>query len=273
MHFKLILSLTAYLSVNIPIVSSLINPHKPEEKNYLGGDVGEPLILTPLLEQNKTDEARRLADVALSEEVKSYSGYFTVNKHYNSNLFFWFFPSRGDYENDPVLLWLQGGPGSPSLYGLFMEHGPFQLNENAELELRKHAWTNNHSVIYIDNPVGAGFSFTHHKNGYARNQTQIGNELYTALQQFFVLFPELRKNEFYVTGESYAGKYVPTLAYTIYRNNPGAEAKINLKGVAIGNGYMDPLHQKGYAEYLYQLGLLDNNTSLYVKRYEEKVSC
>nr|CAI5869726.1 unnamed protein product [Callosobruchus analis] len=254
-----ILPLVIYWLSNSKGVDSLLNPYKPQEVKYHKDDVGKPLILTPLLEQNKTDEARGVAS-----QVTSYAGYFTVNKRFNSNQFFWFFPSKGDYKNDPVLLWLQGGPGWPSMFGLFMENGPIANF------FREHSWTNNHSVLYIDNPVGTGFSFTDNDDGYARNETQVGKELYIALQQFFTLFPELRKNDFFATGESYAGKYVPALAYTIHKNNPTASKKINLRGIAIGNGYIDPLYQKGYAEYLYQLGLVDSTSSRAIKESEDK---
>nr|CAI5834661.1 unnamed protein product [Callosobruchus analis] len=139
-------------------------------------------------------------------------------------------PSSGDYARDPALVWLQGGPGSPSMYGLLIEHGPFGVNKKLKLELREHAWTNNHSVIYIDSPVGTGFSFTEDDKGYARDQTQVGNEFYEALQQFFMIFPELRKSDSFVTGESYEGKYVPALAYTIHKN----KAKVTLSKLIFG---------------------------------------
>jgi vitellogenic carboxypeptidase-like protein len=51
-----------------------------------------------------------------------------------------------------------------------------------------------------------GYSFTDSDDGYTRNETAVGEDLYNAVLQFFQLFPELQKNEFYVTGESYAGK-------------------------------------------------------------------
>jgi len=63
--------------------------------------------------------------VAVVEEEVSYAGYLTVNKKYNSNLFFWFFPAKLDQVKAPVVLWLQGGPGASSLFGLFQENGPF----------------------------------------------------------------------------------------------------------------------------------------------------
>ncbi|CAH2010697.1 unnamed protein product [Acanthoscelides obtectus] len=250
---------------------ALFKALKTQDVEYDRDDVGEPLILTPLLEQEQIREARRAAIVNLTgdaKDVRSYAGYFTVNKRYNSNQFFWFFPSKSNPAKDPVLVWLQGGPGVSSMYGVLVETGPFFINKKQELELRKYSWVNNHSVIYIDNPVGTGFSFTKNEDGYARNETQIGNELYEALRQFFKLFSEHRKNEFYIHGESYAAKYALALAHTIHTNNPHAQEKINLKGVAIGDGYIDPEHQTGYAEYLYQLGLVDEKHAEEIKRYE-----
>jgi vitellogenic carboxypeptidase-like protein len=93
----------------------------------------------------------------------------------------------------------------------------------------------NHNVIYIDNPVGTGFSFTDKEEGYAKNEIDVGNNLYEALIQFFTLFPDLQKNKFFVTGESYAGKYVPAVSHAIHKRNGNAKIKINLKGLAIGN--------------------------------------
>ena len=129
----------------------------------------------------------------------------------------------------PVLLWLQGGPGGSSLFGLFNENGPFQVLDNLEVVKRQTSWTLTHHVIYIDNPVGTGFSFTMLDKCYAQTQENVATDLYDALTQFFVMFPNIAKNDFYVTGESYAGKYVPALAHRIHLLNPTATAKINLK--------------------------------------------
>nr|CAD7463589.1 unnamed protein product [Timema tahoe] len=224
-------------------------------------DVGEPLILTSYIQSGDVDIARKLAKV--SEEpfvglVTSYSGYLTVNPDLNSNLFFWFFPAEFGYEEAPLLLWLQGGPGVSSLFGLFGENGPFSVDETgSKLITRPSSWHRNHSIIYIDSPVGTGYSFTERDEGYATNQTQIGSELYTALLQFLWLFPELQTHDFFITGESYAGKYIPALGYTIYKNNPLSDLKINLKGLAIGNGFTDPLTQSRSADLLFSLGLID----------------
>ncbi|KAJ8917688.1 hypothetical protein NQ315_005135 [Exocentrus adspersus] len=269
--YKQICFLTLSVLCSITAVHSAFpNVYGRFKEEEITDDPGVPLFLTPLIEQNKIKEAQSAAVVYFNgfKSVKSYSGYLTVNKAYDSNLFFWFFPSLGDYSKDPVVLWLQGGPGASSLIGLFAENGPFTVKSKHGLKLRKYSWTNSHSVIYIDNPVGTGYSFTN--NGYAQNETQVGADLYNALVQFFTLFPELQKNDFYVAGESYAGKYVPAISYTIYKNNPSAKLKINLQGLSIGNGLSDPEHQLKYGDYLYQIGLIDSNTKQLVQNYENE---
>lgn len=242
--------------------------HKLPEREWK--DAGEPLFLTPLLEAGKVKEARSLSRVSLGHRHgHSFSGFLTVNKEYNSNLFFWFFPARSQPSTAPLLVWLQGGPGGSSLFGLFGENGPFTVDEDLHLVPRKYAWTNNHNVIYIDNPVGTGYSFTDDDAGYARNETDVGRDLYSAVLQFLTLFPELRPNPFYVTGESYAGKYVPALAYTIHTENPTADLKVNLKGVAIGDGLCDPVSMTNYGDFLYNIGLIDAKDQAYFQRQSE----
>lgn len=247
----------------------------PKLKTYpVTGDPGEPLILTPLIEAGKIEQARSQSYVKpIKDGIVSYSGFFTVNKQYNSNLFFWFFPAQNNNETAPVVVWLQGGPGATSLFGLFTENGPFYIKKKHGLKLRKYTWISNHNVIYIDNPVGTGFSFTGDDKGYSTSEMDVGNNLYEAVVQFFQLFPQYQKKDFFVTGESYAGKYVPALSYTIHTKNPAAKLKINLKGVAIGNGLCDPEHMLHYGDYLYQIGLIDiNGRDVFNKRQTDIVS-
>lgn len=235
-------------------------------------DAGEPLFLTPLIENGKIDEAREKSVVQHKEmdDVSSYAGYLTVNKEYNSNTFFWFFPAMHNPKTAPVVLWLQGGPGVTSMFGLFLENGPFIVTANKTLTMRKFSWNKSHNLLYIDNPVGTGYSFTDDDKGYATNETHVGRDVHTALVQFFKLFPELQGNDFFVTGESYAGKYVPAVSHAIKDYNFKATTKINLKGLAIGNGLSDPENQLQYGDYLYQIGLLDFNGRDQFHEYEQK---
>lgn len=117
-------------------------------------------------------------------------------------------------------------------------------------------------MLYIDNPVGTGFSYTDNEAGYLTNQVDIGKNLFAVVKQFFQLFSYLRPNGFYINGESYAGKYIPALGHAIYMNRQSSDLndRINLKGVAIGNGFSDPINQIKFGDYVYQLGFIDANT-------------
>ncbi|XP_022196152.2 venom serine carboxypeptidase [Nilaparvata lugens] len=234
----------------------------------------EPLFVTPYLERDESDKARKLSEVKpFIKGLTSYAGYFTVHKQFNSNLFFWFFPSQLDWENAPVALWLNGGPGASSLFGFFVENGPFYL-KGKKLLKRTHTWHKKANMIFIDNPVGSGYSFTDSEHGYAKNQTIVGKQLLSAISQFFQLFPNLRVNEFFITGESYAGKYIPALAYAIHKDNPtrNPESRINLKGLFIGNGLTDPVNMLRYGDFLYQLGFIDGNALKVLKKAESLVA-
>ncbi|XP_057589940.1 probable serine carboxypeptidase CPVL isoform X2 [Hippopotamus amphibius kiboko] len=236
-------------------------PHK--------GDPGQPLFLTPYIESGKFAEGRRLSLVAPFPgwNLTSYSGYITVNKTHNSNLFFWFFPAQIEPWNAPVVLWLQGGPGGSSMFGLFVEHGPYIVTRNMTVRARDYPWTTTFSMLYIDNPVGTGFSFTDHLQGYAVDENDVARDLYSALFQFFQLFSDYKDNDFYATGESYAGKYVPAIAHYIHVLNPGMAMKINLKGIALGDAYSDPESIiGGYAPFLFQIGLLDEKQRKYFQK-------
>ncbi|CAN8012994.1 unnamed protein product, partial [Ixodes pacificus] len=222
---------------------------------------GEPLYLTPLIEKDQLDKARTLSRVGtlgLVWDVPSYSGFLTVNPSLGSNIFFWFFPAMENPRTAPVLLWLQGGPGSSSMFGLFVEHGPYSVDKGGIPQLRQVTWARRYSMLYVDNPVGTGFSFTQQDQGYTRNETDVGRDLFEALQQFFTIYPEYVGNAFYATGESYAGKYVPAIGHAI-DTAVQPRVKINLKGIAIGNADIDPLTMMDYADYLYEIGLVDRN--------------
>lgn len=211
----------------------------------------------------RDEQARSLAEVHHPNiSVGSYAGFFTVNKTYNSNLFFWYVPAENNPENAPVVLWLQGGPGATSMYALFNENGPFVFDDDGVFMRNKHSWTLDHHVIYLDQPVGTGYSFTDSQDGYAMNEVDVGQNILKAMRQFFVLFCELQKNEFYAFGSSDGGKYVPAIGSAIlndsYRTTcDPMKPKINLKGLGIGNGLTDPIHQYNRSRFVYQLGLLD----------------
>ncbi|KAG8290774.1 hypothetical protein J6590_076464 [Homalodisca vitripennis] len=232
-------------------------------------DLGKPLLLTPYLEEGDYEKAQNLSLV--KPEIgnsTSYSGFFTVHKKCENNLFFWFFPAqRSDWEDAPLILWLQGGPGAPSLYGLFEELGPFESFETG-LRKRKYSWNNENNLLFIDQPVGTGYSFTG-KECYRTSGEEVGEDLYNAVVQFHELFPNLQGNKFFISGESYAGHYIPALGHKIHEHNPSAKVKINLVAMMIGNGWSDPVKQSDYGTFLYNLGFIDDEAREIYKIHHE----
>jgi len=147
--------------------------------------------------------------------------------------------SQGNPETDPVVLWLNGGPGCSSLLGLLSENGPFTLQQDgATLELNPYSWNQVASIIYLESPSGVGFSYSDNGNYLTGdNDTAAGN--YNFLLGFFEAFPEFASNPFYIAGESFAGYYVPQTAYAVMKGNAAGNAKINLLGFAVGNPSFD----------------------------------
>jgi len=98
--------------------------------------------------------------------VKSYSGYVNLpanaaeGRPYDVHTFFWFFEARKDAKNAPLSLWLQGGPGSPSIPAALGENGPCLVTpDSADTVLNPWSWNNEVNMLYIDQPVQTGFSY------------------------------------------------------------------------------------------------------------------
>ncbi|KAF9822444.1 hypothetical protein SFRURICE_003444 [Spodoptera frugiperda] len=131
-----------------------------------------PLIFTPFIENGEVEKAREQSEVdpSLFAGVKSYAGYFNVNKRAQWNLYSWFFPAPDrDLSSTPLIIWLQGGPGYSSLHSLFEEIGPIEyLYYNETVVKRNITWGSDYSLLFIDNPVGVGFSYSE-SGEYATN--------------------------------------------------------------------------------------------------------
>lgn len=174
------------------------------------------------------------------DTVKTYTGYLDVadlDKHF----FYWFFESRNDPENDPVILWLNGGPGCSSSTGLFFELGPSSINATLQPEFNPYSWNSNASVIFLDQPVGVGYSYTGSDD--VKDTATAAKDVFVFLELFFQKFPTLLKNTFHIAGESYAGHYIPNIASEIINH---ADRSFQLSSILIGNGITDSLIQNDY---------------------------
>ncbi|KAL6450496.1 CPY1 Carboxypeptidase Y [Candida maltosa Xu316] len=175
------------------------------------------------------------------DTVKQYSGYLDVEDE-DKHFFYYFFESRNDPKNDPIILWLNGGPGCSSLTGLFFELGPSSIDKNLKPVYNPHSWNANASVIFLDQPINVGYSYSSQS---VSNTIAAGKDVYAFLQLFFKNFPEYAKLDFHIAGESYAGHYIPAFASEILTHE---NRNFNLTSVLIGNGLTDPLVQYEYYE-------------------------
>ena len=168
-----------------------------------------------------------------------YSGYLSTDVE-GTELFYIFTPSESSKENDPVILWLNGGPGCSSMSIFLEEVGPVSfIPYKKEPVLNKYAWNKKANILYIDSPGGVGFS-TVKDPKFFYNDTIQAVSLNIAIQNFFKIFNEFQKNIFFIAGGSYAGTYIPHLVKEMFRymdENSNA-IKLNLKAFLTVNPYM-----------------------------------
>lgn len=140
------------------------------------------------------------------------------------------------------MLWVTGGPGGSGLISLMQELGPCRINDDGTgTSYNEFGWTKNSSVIFIDQPVGTGFSYN--RKGRAPSDSYAGaKDIYVFLQIFLNdVFPKKKELDFHIAGSSYAGHFIPPLSSEIIDNNiSNPDKKIRLKSIAIGNGYVSP---------------------------------
>ncbi|KAG0219081.1 hypothetical protein BGX33_004888 [Mortierella sp. NVP41] len=328
------------------------------------------------------------------QPLVSYAGHIPIRAWHQSDyrgetsMFYWFFPAvNPQLSNPPLLFWFQGGPGSSSMIGQFFENGPIYLTPNNTLARRETHWANEYSVVFIDQPVGTGYSYVtrlqdntsdeepepvevdppasvdpappvvpvqpesiestdpHTNNreeqqiddqlladlhdellkdqseeqeifaqmadedistkletlrlkksekqaalyskGYVKDERGVAADMLTFLDQFYTRYPEQKESDLYLTGESYAGKYVPAVAHAILESNQGHRHRYRqnddddgdeyekiifpLKGIALGNSLTDPIKQiRTHSEHAYYMGLLNKNQSEQMRLLQEQ---
>ncbi|KAF8022939.1 hypothetical protein BT93_F0452 [Corymbia citriodora subsp. variegata] len=198
-------------------------------------------------------------------DFDQYAGYVTVDPKAGRALFYYFVESPQNSSTKPLLLWLNGGPGCSSLgYGAMEELGPFRVHSDGKTLYRNtYAWNNVANVIFLESPAGVGFSYSNTSSDYAKaGDNSTADDSYTFLVNWLDRFPQYKTRDFYITGESYAGHYVPQLAYTIVsRNMSPSQTRINLKGIAIGNALIDEnMFLKGMYEFFWTHALNSDET-------------
>lgn len=248
------ISLAFFMSaMNIPCIDGR-NAWKTEKK-----DEASEHLVTNLPGQPKVD-------------FNQYAGYVTVNEEHGRALFYWFYEAASMKEEKPLVLWLNGGPGCSSVgYGATEEIGPFLVDGNGTgLIFNKYSWNQEANLLFIDSPVGVGFSYSNTSADYntiGDNITAI--DTYMFLRNWFKRFPQYRRHDFYIAGESYGGKYVPELAELIYDMNNSSynsQTYINLKGFMVGNPEThDGYDWEGFVDYAWSHAIVSDETHRIIK--------
>ncbi|KAL6571624.1 hypothetical protein OROHE_003267 [Orobanche hederae] len=210
------------------------------------------------------------------EALPTKSGYLTVNSTTGSAIFYTYYESQNSHNTfqTPILIWLQGGPGCSSMIANFYELGPWLVNPDLlTLEPNPGSWNRIFGLLLLDNPIGTGFSIASSFQEIPKNQHGVAKHLFTAIKKFIALDSSFMTRPLYITGESYAGKYVPAIGYYILKRNsilPG-EKRVNLAGVAIGNGLTDPETQVStHAVNAYNLGLINGKQKTLLEKLQSQ---
>jgi cathepsin A (carboxypeptidase C) len=141
-------------------------------------------------------------DTICDARSKQYTGWLDIGpKH----LFFWYFESQSDPTNDPLVLWLTGGPGGSGAIALFGELGPCLINEHGNGTVHNpYGWSKNANLIVMDQPAGVGFSYLDKDEPVPGDSFTAAADMHNFMQIFVSqAFPDLSKNPFHISGESY----------------------------------------------------------------------
>ncbi|KAL0453681.1 UNVERIFIED_CONTAM: Serine carboxypeptidase-like 18 [Sesamum latifolium] len=190
------------------------------------------------------------------------TGYIGVGENEEAQLFYFFLESESNPEEDPVILWITGGPGCSGLSTLLLELGTIIIDYanskggRTALKLNEYGWTKAANIIFIDQPAGAGYSYTKTLESSLTNDTTAARQTYDFLRKWFINHPKYLENPLYIFGESY-----------------GAEARdkpvLNMKGYGLGNPITDTFADVNEKiPYAHRMGLLSD------KLYQlAKVNC
>ncbi|CAH8516892.1 unnamed protein product [Dicrocoelium dendriticum] len=206
-------------------------------------------------DSSEDDRINFLPGLSRQPAFGQFSGYLTGSSD-NFQLHYWFIEASENSDRAPLILWLNGGPGCSSMEGLLDECGPFKLVDAKHLEENLWSWNKFANILYLESPVGVGFSYS--KDGNVTSDDDMTSlNTYHALLNFLEKFPAYKKRDFYITGESYGGVYIPSLATRILKSKP---KDLILKGIAVGNGLNSyRFNDNSLLYFIYYHGLIDES--------------
>ncbi|CZR50976.1 related to carboxypeptidase [Phialocephala subalpina] len=264
-----------------PNIQARSNYNPKRARSLPAAAQGVQTIITP---QNVTIRYKNPGAEGVCETtpgVNSYSGYIDLDA--NSHTFFWFFEARNNPHEAPITLWLNGGPGSDSMIGLFQELGPCNITANLTSQVNPYAWNEVSNMLFLSQPLGVGFSYGNEQVGSLNpdtgafenasfadpqgrypviNATALDTTDLAAVAAWHVLqgflggLPQLdggiTSREFNLWTESYGGHYGPAFYNYFYEQNEfiangsAQEIQLNFNSLGVGNGIINEAIQSPY---------------------------
>ncbi|ANM61524.1 serine carboxypeptidase-like 43 [Arabidopsis thaliana] len=197
---------------------------------------------------------------------RQFAGYVDVDSENGRSLFYYYVEAVKEPDTKPLTLWLNGGPGCSSVGGgAFTELGPFYpTGDGRGLRLNSMSWNKASNLLFVESPAGVGWSYSNRSSDYNTGDKSTVNDMLVFLLRWFNKFPELKSRDLFLTGESYAGHYIPQLADVILSYNSRSSGfKFNVKGIAIGNPLLklDRDFAAAY-EYFWSHGMISDEVRL-----------
>ncbi|KAL3340342.1 hypothetical protein AABB24_028795 [Solanum stoloniferum] len=193
------------------------------------------------------------------------TGYVGVGKEEKHQLFYYFIKSESDPGNDPLILWLTGGPGCSSFNGVVYEIGPLYYKQKKyngslpTLGVTPNSWTKVANIIFLEQPVNTGFSYAITPEAMHVIDVDACKHVYEFLLKWLVDHPEFSSNNFYLGGDSYSGIVLPRVVQLISDGiEAGNKPLINLKGYLLGNPLTFPEEKNFVIPFLLGMGIIPN---------------
>ncbi|CAG8956791.1 hypothetical protein HYFRA_00011180 [Hymenoscyphus fraxineus] len=233
------------------VIGEEAEPHLRGRRSFYRRDGAEHTVFEHDATKSKIDFVTNSGVCETTKGVNQYSGYVTVGSElpldfwgdHNQSMWFWFFEARNKPKNAPLTLWINGGPGSSSMFGLFRENGPCQFVGDSPAPTRNpYSWNEYSNMLYVDQPISVGFSYG---TNDVSSSVEAAPAVWTLLQAFFANFPRYEGRDFGLFTESYGGHFGPAFSDYFNSQNEAIKKKkvkgekIKLIALGINNGFYD----------------------------------